>query len=64
MTKILIAIALIASPAAQAASVSSSKKSIEEALKRFPEWDVDWDNTEMVHTGSSVRGYSKLPITF
>ena len=36
---------------------------IEEMLHRFPEWDVDWDNTEIVHTGSSVRGYSKLPIT-
>jgi cytochrome P450 len=35
---------------------------IEEALKRFPEWDVDWDNTAMVHTGSAVRGYAKLPI--
>jgi cytochrome P450 len=36
---------------------------IEEALKRFPEWNVDWDNTAMVHAGSAVRGYSKLPIT-
>jgi cytochrome P450 len=37
---------------------------IEEALKRFPEWDVDWENTAMVYTGSAVRGYSRLPITF
>jgi cytochrome P450 len=36
---------------------------IEEMLKRFPEWDVKWDETEIVHTGSSIRGYSKLPIT-
>ena len=36
---------------------------LEEMLKRFPEWDVNWDETEIVHTGSSVRGYSKLPIT-
>ena len=36
---------------------------IEEMLERFPEWDVDWANTAIVHTGSSVRGYSKLPIT-
>jgi cytochrome P450 len=36
---------------------------LEEMLQRFPHWDVDWDNTEIVHTGSSVRGYSKLPIT-
>jgi cytochrome P450 len=35
---------------------------IEEMLKRFPDWDVEWDKTEIVHTGSSVRGYSKLPI--
>jgi cytochrome P450 len=36
---------------------------IEEMLKRFPEWDVKWDDAEIVHTGSSIRGYSKLPIT-
>jgi cytochrome P450 len=35
---------------------------LEETLARFPEWDVDWDACEIVHTGSSVRGYSKLPI--
>jgi cytochrome P450 len=34
---------------------------LEETLKRFPAWDVDHDNTEMVHT-STVRGYSKVPI--
>ena len=37
---------------------------LEEMLRRFPTWDVEWANTEIVHTGSSVRGYSKLPITF
>ena len=36
---------------------------LEEMLKRFPEWDVQWDKTDIVHTGSAVRGYSKLPIT-
>jgi cytochrome P450 len=36
---------------------------LEETLKRFPEWDVKWDETEIVHTGSAVRGYSRLPIT-
>jgi cytochrome P450 len=41
-----------------------SRIALEEMLKRFPEWDVDWDSTEIVHTGSAVRGYSKLPITF
>jgi cytochrome P450 len=35
---------------------------IEETLKRFPQWDVDWDGCEIVHAGSAVRGYSKLPI--
>jgi cytochrome P450 len=34
---------------------------IEEVLARFPEWDVDWDATEMVHT-STVRGYAKVPV--
>ena len=36
---------------------------LEEMLKRFPTWEVDWDHTEIVHTGSAVRGYSKLPIS-
>jgi cytochrome P450 len=36
---------------------------LEEMMRRFPEWDVDWEGAEIVHTGSSVRGYSKLPIT-
>jgi cytochrome P450 len=35
---------------------------LEETLLRFPRWDVDWDRCEIVHTGSAVRGYSKLPI--
>jgi cytochrome P450 len=35
---------------------------LEETLARFTEWDVEWDQTDMVHTGSAVRGYSKLPI--
>jgi cytochrome P450 len=37
---------------------------LEETLARFPEWGVDWNGTEIVHTGSAVRGYSRLPITF
>jgi cytochrome P450 len=37
---------------------------VEEMLKRFPTWDVDWDNAEIVHLGSAIRGYRKLPITF
>jgi cytochrome P450 len=35
---------------------------LEETLARFSEWEVDWDRCEIVHTGSAVRGYSKLPI--
>jgi cytochrome P450 len=35
---------------------------LEETLMRFPEWDVDWDDADIVHTGSAVRGYSRLPI--
>jgi cytochrome P450 len=34
---------------------------LEETLKRYPEWDVEWTDTERVHT-SSVRGYLKLPV--
>jgi cytochrome P450 len=36
---------------------------IEEMLKRFPEWEVEWDKTQIVHTGSNIRGYKRLPIT-
>lgn len=35
---------------------------LEEALKRFPTWEVDYDNCEMVHT-STVRGYARVPIS-
>jgi cytochrome P450 len=41
-----------------------SRIAIEETLRRFPEWDVKWDETEIVHLGSTVRGYRKLPIYF
>jgi cytochrome P450 len=36
---------------------------LEETLVRFPEWNVDWEATERVHT-STVRGYAKVPIRF
>ncbi|MCH2186118.1 cytochrome P450, partial [Myxococcota bacterium] len=36
---------------------------LEETLSRFPQWDVKWEETEMVHT-STVRGYAKVPIFF
>ncbi len=35
---------------------------LEEVLKRFPEWSVNWDEAVPLHT-STVRGYSKLPIS-
>jgi cytochrome P450 len=34
---------------------------LEEILKRWPEWDVDWDGAKMQQT-SSVRGWEKLPL--
>jgi cytochrome P450 len=33
----------------------------EEILKRFPRWDVDWDNAKLAQT-STVRGWETLPI--
>jgi cytochrome P450 len=39
-----------------------ARVALEETLVRFPQWEVDWDDTDIVHTGGSVRGYSKLPI--
>jgi cytochrome P450 len=36
---------------------------LEEVFARFPEWEVDWDRAERVHT-STVRGYARLPIRF
>ncbi len=40
-----------------------ARVALEETLARFPEWEVDWEATEMVHT-STVRGYAKVPIRF
>jgi cytochrome P450 len=34
---------------------------LEEVLKRFPEWEVDWDHAVRAHT-STVRGWEKLPV--
>ncbi len=34
---------------------------LDEVLRRFPEWDVDWDNAVQAHT-STVRGWEKLPV--
>jgi cytochrome P450 len=34
---------------------------LEEVLKRFPDWEVDWEHAEQAHT-STVRGWEKLPV--
>ena len=34
---------------------------LEEVIKRFPEWEVDWDKAVRAHT-STVRGWEKLPV--
>ena len=34
---------------------------MEEILKRFPDWDVDWDNAKLAQT-STVRGFQTLPV--
>lgn len=36
---------------------------LEEALLRFPRWEIDEQRLEMVHT-STVRGYARVPISF
>lgn len=39
-----------------------ARVALEEMLRRWPEWDVDYADAAMAHT-SSVRGWGKLPIT-
>lgn len=34
---------------------------LDEVLKRWPDWEVDWDNAVQAHT-STVRGWEKLPV--
>jgi cytochrome P450 len=34
---------------------------LEEVLRRFPDWEVDFDNAERVHT-TTVRGWHRLPV--
>jgi cytochrome P450 len=38
-----------------------ARVALEEVLKRWPDWDVDYENARMAHT-SSVRGWAKLPV--
>jgi cytochrome P450 len=35
---------------------------LEEVLKRFPTWEIDWDNAVQART-STVRGWQTLPVT-
>jgi cytochrome P450 len=35
---------------------------LEEVLRRFPTWEVDWDHAVQAHT-STVRGWVSLPVT-
>ena len=34
---------------------------LEEVIKRFPTWEIDWDNAVQAHT-STVRGWRSLPV--
>jgi cytochrome P450 len=34
---------------------------LDEVIKRFPEWEVDWDNATQART-STVRGWESLPV--
>jgi cytochrome P450 len=34
---------------------------LEEVLKRFPTWDVDWDAAKLAPT-TSTRGWDTLPV--
>lgn len=34
---------------------------LDEVLRRFPDWEVDWDNAKQAHT-PTVRGWERLPV--
>jgi len=38
-----------------------ARVALEEVIKRWPDWEVDYANASKAHT-SSVRGWSKLPV--
>jgi cytochrome P450 len=38
-----------------------ARVALEELLKRWSDWDVDYENAEKAHT-QSVRGWAKLPL--
>lgn len=39
-----------------------TRVALDELIKRFPEWEVDWDQAKQART-STVRGWERLPIT-
>ena len=39
-----------------------ARVALEEVIKRWPDWEVDYDNAAMAHT-ASVRGWARLPVT-
>ena len=38
-----------------------ARVALEEVIKRWPDWEVDYANARKAHT-SSVRGWAKLPV--
>lgn len=45
----------------QALARLQGRIALEEVLKRFPEWEVDWDNATFVYDGD-LRGWDSLPV--
>ena len=39
-----------------------ARVALEEVIKRWPDWEVDYDNAVKAHT-ASVRGWARLPVT-
>jgi cytochrome P450 len=39
-----------------------ARVALEEVIKRWPDWEVDYDNAAKAHT-ASVRGWARLPVT-
>jgi hypothetical protein len=38
-----------------------TRVALEEVIKRWPDWEVDYANASRSHT-TSVRGWAKLPV--
>jgi cytochrome P450 len=38
-----------------------ARVALEEVVKRWPDWEVDYPNAGKAHT-ASVRGWAKLPV--